>query len=156
MDSNIIMDRASYQQVSQHLAQLLSDTYVLYTKTQNFHWNLVDPRFYFLHKMLETQYEELAEAIDEVAERIRTLDFKTPASMQQFLEMTLLDEAKGDMIANDMIRNLANDHQTIARGLHAKIDEANKVHDDGTADLFIERLRAHEKTAWMLRSHFLE
>lgn len=154
MTNTIMTDPNACQQVCHLLAQFLSDTYVLYVKTQNFHWNMVDARFYFLHKMLEEQYEELAEAVDEIAERIRALGCKSPASMRQFLELTMLEEAGTDLNANQMILQLAEDHQVIARSLHAKIDEANKYHDDGTADLFIERLRVHEKTAWMLRSHF--
>lgn len=154
MSSTIMTDPNACQKVSNLLGQLLADTYVLYLKTQNFHWNVVDARFYFLHKMLEEQYEELAEAVDLVAERIRALGCKSPASMKQFLEMTMLEEAGTDLNANQMILQLAEDHQVIARSLHAKIDEGNKYHDDGTVDLFIERLRAHEKTSWMLRSHF--
>ena len=154
MSSTILTDPNACQKVSNLLGQLLADTYVLYVKTQNFHWNVVDARFYFLHKMLEEQYEELAEAVDLIAERIRGLGYKSPASMKQFLELTMLEEASTDLNANQMILQLAEDHQVISRSLHAKIDEGNKYHDDGTVDLFIERLRAHDKTAWMLRSHF--
>lgn len=138
---------------AQPLAQLLADTYILYLKTQNFHWNVEDQRFYFLHKMLEEQYEELAEAVDLIAERLRAINCKAPASMKQFLALTVLEEAEGDFSANEMIQQLLNDHVTIAKNLHPCITEANSEHDDGTGDLFIERLRAHEKTAWMLRSH---
>lgn len=154
MSSTIMTDPNACRQVSHQLAQFLADTYVLYVKTQNFHWNIVDARFFFLHKMFEEQYEDLAEAIDELAERIRGLGYKSPGSMSQFLELTMLEEAGSNLNANEMILQLAEDHQAIARSLHARIDEANKFHDDGTADLFIERLRVHEKTAWMLRSHF--
>lgn len=141
-------------QISQNLAQVLADTYVLYVKTQNFHWNLVDERFYFLHKMLEKQYEDLAEAVDELAERIRILGYKAPGSLRQFLELTALDESDNDLDANLMLHHLIEDHTAIANLVRPQIPESQKHGDEGTADLLIERLRYHEKTAWMLRSHF--
>lgn len=140
------------QQIAKYLSQVLADTYVLYLKTQNFHWNLVDGRFYFLHKMLEEQYEDLAEAVDEIAERLRALDFKSPGSMKQFLAITSLKEAEGEYSATEMLQQLLHDHTAIAKELRPKIEEATRQHDEGSADLFIQRLRAHEKTAWMLRS----
>lgn len=145
----------SNPQVVRDLVQFLSDTYVLYVKTQNFHWNVVDPRFFSLHKMLEEQYEDLAEATDEIAERLRALEQKAPGSMKEFLKNSSLEEAnKNHYSANEMIQELTQDHQAISKSLLKKIKEATSCHDEGTADLFIERLRVHDKTAWMLRSHF--
>lgn len=152
MKKNSTLQVDACQKTAQLLAQLLSDTYLLYVKTQNFHWNIVDPRFYALHKMLEEQYEELAEAVDMIAERIRALGLKAPGSMRQFLEMTMLEEAGNNLSGNAMLEQLFSDHQAIARSLYTHIEESSKLGDEGTADLFIQRLRAHEKTAWMLRS----
>ncbi len=136
------------------LQQLLADSYLLYLKTQNFHWNVEDPRFSSLHKLFEEQYEELAEAVDLIAERLRGLGVKAPASMRQFLALSTLREAEGEYSGDEMLRQLAEDHAAIAAGLPASIEQATRAHDEGTGDLFIERLRVHQKTAWMLRSHF--
>lgn len=148
------------QEASRHIAQVLAhvlaDTYILYMKTQNFHWNIVDERFFFLHEMLDKQYHELAEAIDELAERIRTLNFKAPGSLRQLLELSSLEEADNDLNANLMLRQLLEDHRALANKIRPQIPDAQKYGDEGTADLFIERLRYHEKTAWMLQSHFNE
>lgn len=142
------------QEVVNRLGQFLANTYVIYVKTQNFHWNIEGEGFYFLHKMLEAQYEELAEAVDEIAERLRALNRKAPGSMRDFLELSTVEEAApGEYTAQEMIQQLVNDHSSLIRDLHRDIEEANKRRDDGTADLFIQRLRAHEKTAWMLKSH---
>lgn len=154
MSTTLILDQSTCQQISQGLAKILADTYVLYVKTQNFHWNVIDPRFHSLHEMLDEQYHELAEAIDELAERIRMLKMKSPGSMQQFLELTSLNEADGGMKADLMLQSLTNDHEAVANELRPKIQEASEAGDEGTADLLIQRLRAHEKAAWMLRSHF--
>ena len=148
------LEQTTCAHCTQLLIQTLADTYVLYLKTQNFHWNVIDPRFSDLHKFLEEQYTSLAEAIDEIAERIRMLRFRAPGSMQEFLEITNLEESTGDLSADEMIQQLTNDHDYLANQLRNKIQEAQKMGDEGTADLFIQRLRAHEKAAWMLRSHF--
>jgi len=141
-------------QVAQDLSEVLSNTYVLYVKTQNFHWNIVSPNFYSLHKLLEKQYEALAEAVDEIAERIRMLKQKAPGSMHDFLSKATLAEASNDLSWERMLSQLAEDHSWIAEDLRSKIEEAQKQGDEGTADLFIQRQRAHDSAAWMLRSHF--
>jgi starvation-inducible DNA-binding protein len=150
------MDQSANQKASRLLAQLLANTYLVYVKTQNFHWNVVDERFYSLHQMFEKQYEDLAEAIDEIAERMRALRTKVPGSMRSFLEICSLEEADHDLDAQMMIRQLYEDHMAIANQLRPQIHEVQKLGDEGTADLFIQRLKYHEKTAWMLRSHFIE
>ena len=143
----------SAKKLAQSLNEVLATTYVLYVKTQNFHWNLEGCHFFFLHKMFEGQYEELAEAIDTIAERIRLFKVKAPGSMKEFLELTLIKESTKPKDSKGMIQELLSDHETLSNLLHKKISEAQKFSDEGTADLYIQRLRAHDKTAWMLRSH---
>lgn len=155
MQVNLDLDQSIRQQLAQMLGLILADMYVLYTKTQNFHWNVVDSRFYSLHLFFEKQYEALAEAVDEVAERIRMLGQKTPATLKQFLEMSSLKESKEDFSGDEMIADLLNDHEALARLLRDRIQYATKLGDEGTADLLIQQLRFHEKTAWMLRSHLM-
>jgi starvation-inducible DNA-binding protein len=141
------------QQVAQNLGLLLADMYVLYTKTQNYHWNVVDARFYSIHIFLEKQYEDLAEAIDEVAERIRMLGERSPGTLRQFLEMTSLKEAENEKAGNEMLQDLKKDHEKMIGFLRTRIPLTAEAGDEGTADLFIQQLRFHEKSAWMLRSH---
>lgn len=155
MAIQIGLDENIRRQVSQNLGLILADTYVLYTKTQNFHWNVIDPRFHSLHVFWEKQYEELAEGIDEIAERIRILGERSPGSLKQFLDMTSLNESDGDLSGDEMLEVLLNDHETLCRFIRERIALAAKLGDEGTADLLIQRLRFHEKTAWMLRSHLL-
>lgn len=147
------LDQETRHEVITILSQLLADTYILYTKTQNFHWNVVDPRFYQLHKFFESQYEELAEALDIIAERIRMLGGRTPASLHQFLELSSLEESTGDLSGDQMIQQLAEDHNYMTDSLRFSIDETSKHGDEGTADMMINRLRSHEKNLWMLKSH---
>lgn len=134
------------------LTKLLSDTYVLYVKTQNYHWNLVDPRFASLHKMFEEQYESLAEAIDEIAERIRMIGHHAPGAMRSYLSHTRLEESEEDIDGDQMVTQLLSDHEAIIQTLRHQISETQKRGDEGTADLMIQRLRSHEKAAWMLKS----
>lgn len=147
------LEQNKLSQVAQDLINVLSNTYILYVKTQNFHWNLLGPEFYSLHKMFEKQYEELAEAVDEIAERIRMLDHKAPGSMREFLEKGTLDESENTLNSRQMIEQLSRDHAWIIQDLQVKIEDAQKLGDEGTADLLIQRLRSHDKAAWMLRSH---
>ena len=140
------------EEISKGLSRFLADSYTLYLKTHNFHWNVTGPMFPTLHIMFETQYNELALAVDEIAERIRALGFKAPASYQDFMRLTLIKENLGDLSATQMISDLVLGHEQViktARGLFSMVQEAN---DEPTADLLIQRLRVHEKTAWMLRS----
>jgi starvation-inducible DNA-binding protein len=146
-------ERAGMQSVVDTLMTCLADTYVLYVKTQNFHWNIVDPRFAMLHKLFEEQYEELAEASDAIAEQIRKLGEIAPASMRQFLEMSTLEEASGELSGDQMLKQLMSDHDNLARSLSEWIDHASNKGDQATADLYVNRLHAHQKAAWMLRSH---
>lgn len=147
-------ERSATQSVVDTLITCLADTYVLYVKTQNFHWNVVDPRFAMLHKLFEKQYEELAEAIDTLAEQIRKLDELAPASMRQFIEMSTLEEASNDLTGDQMLKQLAADHESLCKALPEWIDHSINKGDQSTADLYIQRLHEHQKAAWMLKSHF--
>lgn len=151
---NLSLEKNSLQKMAMSLSNLLADTYLLYTKTQNFHWNIIDERFYSLHKMLEEHYEELAEANDTIAERIRMLGHSAPGSMREFLEMSTLEESTANMSGSEMLMHLLHDHEKMIHYLRQKIEEADALNDQGTQDMLIQRLRAHEKMAWMLRSHF--
>lgn len=154
--TSIALDQNVTEQMGQSLAQILADTYITYLKTQNFHWNVTDGRFHSLHEMFEDFYKQLAEAVDEIAERIRMLKIKAPGSMRQFLELATLDEAEDDLTANEMIHALCHDRETLIQHIRPKIEQAGKLGDEGTADLLIQQLRMHEKAAWMLRSHLFD
>lgn len=150
----VALDRKTCQEVAAQLQQTLADTYVLYLKTQNCHWNVIDPRFHSLHELFEQQYEELADAVDVIAERIRMIRGHTNASMRDFLKITSIKEMEGQSSGDEMLRQLLSDNEQMANYLRGFIDMCNNSEDAGTADMLIQRLRAHEKAAWMLRSHF--
>lgn len=140
------------KEVAKQLTLLLADTYALYLKTQNFHWNVKGTHFPVLHLMFEKQYQELAAAVDEIAERLRALGSQAPGSFSEFLELTSLEEAQGEIPAGGMIEKLMHDHERLARSTQAMCSQAEEANDQASLDLFTERMRAHEKTAWMLRS----
>jgi len=135
------------------LETLLANTYLLALKTQNYHWNIVSPNFTMLHELFGNQYEALSDAIDEIAERIRMLGERTPATFYKFLKLTTLTENDDIKIAEAMITTLLNDHEKIIAELRVILKELESSDDEGTIDFFIGRLRNHEKTAWILRSH---
>ncbi len=139
-------------QMTEGLAKLLADTYTLYLKTQNFHWNVTGPLFHSLHKMFEEEYIELAAAVDEIAERIRSLGAIAPASFAEFLKLTSIKEETATPTAADMVKKLLSDHETIVKHLHSLMPVAQKLSDEATLDLLINRTEIHQKTAWMLRS----
>ncbi len=134
------------------LARLLADTYTLYLKTHNFHWNVKGPMFNTLHLMFEAQYTELATAVDEIAERIRALGVAAPGSYKQFSALTCIEEATGDLTAEQMIAQLVQDQESVVRTARSVFPEAENASDEPTADLLTQRMQSHEKTAWMLRS----
>ena len=135
------------------LTRTLSDEYVLYTKTRNYHWNVVGPHFNDLHKFFEEQYDQTAEDIDEIAERIRALGSKTVSTMAEFLQHTRLEEHPGKYPdSKSMVANLVADHETIIQHLREDIRSCNQHNDVGTEDFLTGMLEKHEKTAWMLRS----
>jgi starvation-inducible DNA-binding protein len=139
-------------EIAQGLSRLLADTYTLYLKTHNYHWNVTGPQFNTLHQMFETQYTELATAVDEIAERIRALDEFAPGSYSQFAELATVREADGVPDAATMIRELADDQLKVVRTARAVFPAADEAHDEPTADLLTQRMQVHEKTAWMLRA----
>lgn len=141
-----------HQKIADELAHFLADSYAVYLKTQNFHWNVKGPHFYALHKMFEEQYQELAAAIDEIAERIRALDTLAPASFSQFSKLMSIKEENTAISAEEMLQKLIKDHQILAERAQIILKKSQQAQDEGTADLLIQRLKAHEKTAWMLKS----
>lgn len=140
------------QKVADELKHFLADTYALYLKTQNFHWNVKGVDFYSLHKMFEEQYLELAEAVDEIAERLRAIGSYAPASFSQFAQLTSIEEEKNEISSKEMLQKLAKDHDLMAQNALEMIPKAQKAHDEGTADLLIQRSKVHDKVAWMLKS----
>lgn len=135
------------------LAGVLADTALLALKTQNYHWNVTGPDFFSLHGLFEAQYEELAEATDELAERIRALGFPAPGSFREFLTLGTVEEAKsGTTAAADMVRDLADGHQAVVRTAKRALPSAEADDDQATADMLVARIAAHEKAAWMLES----
>jgi len=152
MTSPYINDQAARVQTAATLGRLLADSYVIYLKTQGFHWNVVGPQFEPLHTLFQEQYSELAHAIDEIAERVRALGAKAPGSFCEFKELTSIDEETGAPPADSMIGQLLSDHTTASRTALHVVTEAEKQGDVATADLATERVTQHEKTAWMLNS----
>lgn len=140
------------KEISQGLAHVLADSYTLYLKTHNFHWNVTGPMFSTLHQMFEEQYTELATAVDEIAERIRSLGFYAPGSYKQFMDLTSITEETSIPTAQQMIRQLVEGHEAVARSARKVSATAGDADDEPTADLMTQRLQVHEKTAWMLRS----
>jgi starvation-inducible DNA-binding protein len=152
MPINIGIPEAERHEIAEGLSRLLADTYTLYLKTHNFHWNVTGPMFQTLHLMFEQQYTELADAVDAIAERIRSLGFPAPGSYQQFSSLTSINEEAGVPSAREMIRLLVEGQETVARTARSVFPAAERGSDEATADLLTERLQIHEKTAWMLRS----
>jgi starvation-inducible DNA-binding protein len=149
---DIGIDAAHREQISSGLSKVLADTYTLYLKTHNFHWNVTGPMFQTLHLMFEQHYNELALAVDVVAERIRALGFPAPGTYRQFSALSSIREEDGIPKATDMIRLLVEGHEAVARTARTAFVVAEKAHDQPTCDLLTQRLQVHEKTAWMLRS----
>jgi starvation-inducible DNA-binding protein len=152
MKIDIGINESDRKEIAHGLSKLLADTYTLYLKTHNFHWNVTGPMFQTLHLMFEAQYNELALAIDLVAERIRALGFPAPGSYSDFARLTSIKEAQGVPTAKDMIVQLVEGQEAVARTARSMFALVSKVDDQPTADLLTQRLQVHEKTAWMLRS----
>jgi starvation-inducible DNA-binding protein len=139
--------------VANALSKVLADTYVLYLKTQNYHWNVTGPHFAGLHKMLEEQYVDLAAANDEVAERIRALGEKAPASFAAFTKMTVIKEETGSPNWETMVKNLISDQDRIVETATSALHVADDVDDQATVDLMNRRVLQHQKNKWMLSAH---
>jgi starvation-inducible DNA-binding protein len=144
---------ASTQKTAEALAHLLADSYTLYLKTHNFHWNVTGPMFTTLHTLFETQYTELALAVDEIAERIRALGVRAPGSYTEFAELATVEDAEGVPKATDMIRILVDDLATVTASAKAVFEAAEAAGDQASGDLAVRRMDVSEKNAWMLRSH---
>ena len=134
------------------LSRLLSDTYVLYLKTHNFHWNVTGPMFRTLHLMFEEQYNELALAVDLIAERIRALGFPAPGAYAVYARLSSIKEEEGEPGAEDMRRQVDEGQEAVTRTARSILPLSDKVSDEPTTDLLTQRMQVHEKTAWMLRS----
>lgn len=155
MEPNIGISKENLSQVAHALNKILADEFVLYTKTRNAHWNIEGPDFHSKHLFFESQYEQLDEIMDSVAERIRSLGHYSPATLKGFLELTHLSEtlhSKND--STGFITELLNDHESLIIHLRENINIfANEFKDLGTSDYVTGLMETHEKMAWMLRSH---
>ena len=138
--------------IAHGLSRLLADTSTLYLQTHNYHWNVTGPMFQTLHLMFETQYNELALAVDLIAERIRALGERAPGTYRQFVELSSIDEDDDEPDATEMIRRLVRGQEAVARTAREVFAIASDANDQPSADLLTQRLQVHEKTAWMLRS----
>ncbi|WP_296652295.1 Dps family protein [Paraburkholderia sp.] len=149
---NIGISDKDRKKIAEGLSHLLADTYTLYLKTHNFHWNVTGPMFNTLHLMFETQYTELALAVDAIAERIRALGVNAPGSYKEFAKLSSIAEADGVPAAEEMIRQLVEGQEAVVRTARAIFPATEAASDEPTADLLTQRMQTHEKTAWMLRS----
>jgi starvation-inducible DNA-binding protein len=152
MKIDIGIEATKREEIAGGLSRVLADTYTLYLKTHNFHWNVTGPMFQTLHLMFETHYNELALAVDLIAERIRAVGFPAPGTYRQFVELSAIKEDNGVPKAEDMIRRLVEGHETVARTARDVFRAADGANDQPTCDLLTQRMQVHEKTAWMLRS----
>lgn len=143
---------ASNQPVTDSLKKVLSNSYALYLKTQNFHWNVTGPNFRSLHLMFEDQYTQLAAGIDIIAEQIRTLGEKSPGTFSSFSRLSEIKDGDEDASAKDMVSQLTKDHRKLCKIIQEAIKKAETADDPATADMLTDRLREHEKNAWMLES----
>ncbi|MBB6342081.1 starvation-inducible DNA-binding protein [Pseudomonas fluvialis] len=152
MEINIGIPQADRAAIAEGLSRLLADTYTLYLKTHNFHWNVTGPMFNTLHLMFEAQYTELALAVDLIAERIRALGFPAPGTYAAYARLSSIKEEEGVPNAQDMIRQLVQGQESVVRTARGIFPLIEQVSDEPTADLLTQRMQVHEKTAWMLRS----
>ncbi|MDJ0864771.1 MAG: Dps family protein [Myxococcota bacterium] len=141
------------ENVIQALSGLLADSYTLYLKTHNYHWNVTGPMFTTLHNLFETEYTDLALAVDEIAERIRSLGARAPGSFAEFAKLAAVKEATGSPTAIEMIEDLVADQAAVVGSAKRVVEAAEATGDQASADLGTRRIDVHEKNAWMLRSH---
>lgn len=152
MQIDIGIDEQHRRQIAEGLARLLADSYTLYLKTHNFHWNVTGPMFSTLHALFEEHYTELATAVDEIAERIRALGVAAPGSYQQFSQLSSIEEETGVPAAEEMIAQLVQGQEAVVRTARSVFPAVEAAHDEPSADLLTQRMQIHEKNAWMLRS----
>ena len=149
---NIGISEDHRREIADGLSRTLADTYTLYLKTHNFHWNVTGPMFQTLHLMFETQYNELALAVDAIAERIRALGFPAPGTYSEYAKLSSISETEGVPKAEEMFALLVEGQEAVARTAREVFAVADEANDEPTADLLTQRLQIHEKNAWMLRS----
>jgi starvation-inducible DNA-binding protein len=152
MKIDIGIGSAKRDEIAGGLSRVLADTYTLYLKSHNFHWNVTGPMFQTLHLMFEQHYDELAIAVDDIAERIRSLGSPAPGTYKEFGALSSIEETTGVPKAEEMIRLLVQGHETVARTSREVFETAEDANDQSTCDLLTQRMQVHEKTAWMLRS----
>ena len=152
MDVKIGIEDADRREIADGLARLLADSYSLYLKSHNYHWNVTGPMFRSLHLMFEEHYIELADAVDVVAERIRALGFPAPATFSEYRTLSAIEAKEGVPEAMEMVRDLVVGHETVARTAREVVGIAENGGDIATADLATARIEVHDKTAWMLRA----
>ncbi len=140
------------RRVAQALARVLADSYTLYLQTHNFHWNVTGPQFAPLHAMFETQYTDLAAAVDEIAERIRALGERAPGSYREFGKLSSIEDVEGAPPAEEMVAILAKNNEAVSRSAREALSAAQAAEDEASADILITRMQQHDKNAWMLRS----
>jgi starvation-inducible DNA-binding protein len=149
---DIGIDEQDRINIAEGLKRLLADSYTLYLQTHNFHWNVTGPQFRELHLMFEEHYTELATAVDEIAERIRTLDIAAPGTYKAFAELGSIEEIEGVPAAHDMVGILTRGHEQVVKTCREVLAPAQQAGDESTIALVSDRMRVHEKTAWMLRA----
>ncbi len=149
---DIGINKQDRQDIAEGLKNLLADSYTLYLQTHNFHWNVTGPQFRELHLMFEEQYTELAVAVDDIAERIRTLDVAAPGTYKAFAELSTIKEVEGVPEAKEMISLLTHGHEQVVKTCRKVLKLAQEADDESSASLVSDRMRVHEKTAWMLRA----
>ena len=149
---DIGLNKEECEAVALGLKKLLADTYTLYLKTHNFHWNVVGPQFRELHLMFEEQYTELATAVDDIAERIRALGSPAPGTYSELNQLTVIEETPGVPSSGSMIQTLTRDNEAVVRTARRALEKAQQTGDESSASLIGDRMVIHEKTAWMLRS----
>ena len=150
MDSDVEVPEVSRKEIAEALGRLEADTFTLYLKTHFYHWNVTGPRFRDLHLAFEEQYRDLWEAVDEIAERIRALDFLAPGTLSEFARITSVEDQESVPNARTMIENLVEGHETVLRTAREVLDLAEPAGDHATVDLVAARMARHEKLAWML------
>jgi starvation-inducible DNA-binding protein len=149
---DIGINKQDRQDIAEGLKRLLADSYTLYLQTHNFHWNVTGPQFRELHLMFEEHYTELAVAVDDIAERIRTLGVAAPGTYKAFAELSSIKEVEGVPGAADMVVTLTHGHEQVVKTCRDVLKKAQDADDESTAALVGDRMRVHEKTAWMLRA----
>ncbi|RLK44197.1 Dps family protein [Cupriavidus plantarum] len=152
MSVNIGISDRDRKKIAEGLSKLLADTYTLYLKTHNFHWNVTGPMFNTLHLMFETQYTELALAVDAIAERIRALGYPAPGTYREYAKLSSIPEEDGVPEATEMIRKLVEGQEAVVRTARSLFPAIDAAGDEPSADLLTQRMQTHEKTAWMLRA----